>query len=185
MSLYGIPIISLNRTFPAMNNKLRLANIILVILNLIGCYIILAVGLQVLPKIPVSWSAFLISNLNSVLLSLSYSFIAATIFYLLINYLPRIEKKKKFQPVVKRDIKKIHSLFLNMINAMESESKKHEKIPNYEKFEELMEGVSPDEKYPHTQGLVTEASYLRTFLYLKVESKEIISHIHLFNLNNS
>jgi hypothetical protein len=163
-----------------MNNKLRLANIALLVFIIIGCYIILSVGLQIFPTLPVNWSNDFISNFDNVILNLSYSFIAATIFYVLINYLPQIKKEKKFQPVIKRDINKIHSLFLDMINAMEPESKTHEQIPNYEEFENLMKDIDPKEKYPNTQGLVTEASYLKTFLYLKVESKEIISHIHLF-----
>ncbi|WP_340104904.1 hypothetical protein [Rhodohalobacter sp. 8-1] len=163
-----------------MYNNLRLANLTLIALNLVGFYIILSIGVQILPKISVNWSDTFVTNYNNVLLSLSYSFIAATLFYLLINYLPKTEKKKRFQPVVKRDIKKIHSLFINMINTMEPDSVKHENIPDYNKFENLMEGISTYKKYPPTKGLITEASYLKTFLYLKVETKEIISHIHLF-----
>jgi len=163
-----------------MRNKLKLANRALIILNLAGIYIILSVGLKVFPKVSISWSKLFVSNINSVLLSISYSFLAATIFYLLINYLPRLEKKKRFQPVVKRDIDKIHSMFIRMINAMASQTEKYEEIPDYEQFKALMATTSPDQKYPHTQGLITEASFLKTFLYLKAESKEIISHIHLF-----
>jgi hypothetical protein len=164
------------------NLKFSLGKLMVILLLIFGIYVISSVGVDIIPKFKVGWSEEFVLKLNNVLLNLAYSYIAGLIIYFLISYLPDQIQKKRFQPIVKRDIKRIHHLFLEMVNSMSSKKKQddYKTIPDYNVFEELMECISPNEKYPNTIGQITEASFLRTFFYLRVETLEIIKHIHLF-----
>lgn len=151
------------------------------LLTIISLYVILSVELELVPKIHFGFSAPFIPKLNNSLLTLSYSYIAALIFYLLINYFPYYQRKKLYQPYVKRDIIEIHSLFLNMINAMGKKvNKKYDSIPDKQTFEYLMDQVAPNETYGPTEGHITQASYLKTYIYIKAETLSLMTHIHLF-----
>ncbi|MEX0719935.1 MAG: hypothetical protein WD059_04645 [Balneolaceae bacterium] len=151
------------------------------LLTATSIYILVAVGLEILPKIPSNFTNEFSEKLNIVLLNISYSYLAAIIFYLLINYFSFFQKKKRFQPYVKKDIQRIHSLFLNIINAMGKKvGENFTEIPDKIKFEYLLDQVSPNELYSPTKGMITQATYMKTFLYLKVEAGDIIKHIHLF-----
>lgn len=165
-----------------MKIKISLSKFIVISLLILGIFVILSVGIDLISKFSIGWSKAFILKFNNVILNLSYSYVAGMIFYILINYFPDQVQKRRFQPFVKRDIKRIHSLYIDLINSM---SKKkdgvvYEIIPEYYLFEELMECISPNELYPETKGQITEATYLRTFLYIKLETLDIIKHIHLF-----
>lgn len=151
-------------------------------LLMLGLYVILSVGVGILPKFGVGWYEESILKFNTVILNLSYSYVAGMIFYLLINYMPDQAQKRRFQPFVKKDIKRIHSLYLNLINSMSTKKNGviYNTIPSYQIFEELMECISPNEIYPNTSEQIIRANYMRTFFYLRVETLGIIEHIYYF-----
>ena len=71
---------------------------------LIGVFIlafwaILAIQLKVVPTINVGWEAETTKSVNDVLLNLSYSYIAALVFYELTTRLTAYRRKKKLLPV--------------------------------------------------------------------------------------
>lgn len=164
------------------NLKFSLGKLMVILLLIFGIYVISSVGVDIIPKFKVGWSEEFVLKLNNVLLNLAYSYIAGLIIYFLISYLPDQIQKRRFQPIVKRDIKRIHLMYLDMINKMNSKKKQddYKTIPDYNIFEELMECISPHEKYPTPIEQITDASYLLTFFYLRVETIEIMKHIHLF-----
>ena len=68
-----------------------------------------------------------------------------------------------------------------MINAMGKKVNNHyDSIPDKQAFEYLMDQVSPNEIYGPTKGQITEASYLKTYIYIKAETLDLTAHIHLF-----
>jgi len=142
----------------------------------------MSVGVDLLPLFEMSWTKEFVVRFNNVLLNLSYSYVAALIFYIFINYLPGLVQKRKFQPFVRRDIKKIHRHYFDLLNTMSRKCKNihYKELPNFGDFEKIFESVNPQEMYPATNLLITHATYLQTFLYAKVETEAIIKHIHLF-----
>jgi hypothetical protein len=71
--------------------KMKLSNyqIWLVILISISIWNVMSVGLEILPLIPSYFSAEFATKLNQVFITLSYSILAAYIFYLVTSFLPR------------------------------------------------------------------------------------------------
>lgn len=162
--------------------KRRYIEIAVSSLLLLCLYTIMSVGVDLFPLFGISWTKEFAVRFNNVLLNLSYSYVAALIFYIFINYLPELVQKRKFQPFIRRDIKKIHRHYFELLNAMSRKCKnvQYTVLPSCDDFENIFECVNPQEMYPVTRGLITHATYLQTFLYAKVETEAIIKHIHLF-----
>lgn len=79
---------------------------------LIGVFIlafwaILAIQLKVVPTINVGWEAETTKSVNDVLLNLSYSYIAALVFYELTTRLTAYRRKKKLLPVMQKRVEQI------------------------------------------------------------------------------
>lgn len=67
--------------------------IILIILTLISIFIVLQIGLEIIPLFDSKMEQNRIEKINNVLLSLSLSYIAGIILYLLINFFPERRKR--------------------------------------------------------------------------------------------
>lgn len=82
-------------------------NIILVVLTMLSVWVIVAVQLHWLPLVGHCLSEETAQAVNTVLLTLSYSYIAALMFYLLTSVLPAKQRKKKLDPIIKGKVTKI------------------------------------------------------------------------------
>ncbi len=75
----------------------KFIKLILIIISLICTYIILAVGLKIVPTIYESSNS---ENINNVSLNLSYSYIAGVIFYFFVTLFPYLILKNKLKPAL-------------------------------------------------------------------------------------
>ena len=91
-------------------------NVILKILMLLSLWTILAVQLHWLPLVGSCLCKETAQAINNALLTLSYSYIAAFVFYLLTNVLPTKHRKDKLGPIIKWKVSKmsrsIHDILL-------------------------------------------------------------------------
>jgi len=82
-------------------------NVILVVLTMLSVWVIVAVQLHWLPLAGHCLSEETAQAVNTVLLTLSYSYIAALMFYLLTSVLPAKQRKNKLDPIIKGKVTKI------------------------------------------------------------------------------
>ena len=90
-------------------------DIILIIVLLLTLWAILSIQLKVIPVITVGWQQETIASWNTVFLNLSYSYIAALIFYGLTTRLPVYRRKKKLMPVIQKRIGEIGREIYNIL----------------------------------------------------------------------
>ena len=90
-------------------------DIILLIVLLLALWAILSIQLKVIPVITVGWQQETIASWNTVFLNLSYSYIAALIFYGLTTRLPVYRRKKKLMPVIQKRIGEIGREIYNIL----------------------------------------------------------------------
>ena len=119
---------------------------VLLLVITLGCvYVIVCIGLKILPTIGQISNA---TQVNNVLLNLSYSYIAGLIFYLLVSYYPFYRQKRKFASIiaVKKDdlLKQIEAC----IQTFEEEDKKG-LINNISK-EELISLINKKDMYENS-----------------------------------
>lgn len=81
------------------------------ILVVISLWIVLSVELKLIPLIPSLLSETFVSNLNRVLLNISYSFLAAYIFYIITSVLPR---KMLIYRLKKVSARQVHELLYEL-----------------------------------------------------------------------
>lgn len=87
--------------------KETVKNIILMILLLFSLWIVLAVQLHCLPLVNICFSEIQEHDINTLLLTLSYSYIAALIFYIVTCVLPSKRRKDILAPIINRKIQRI------------------------------------------------------------------------------
>ena len=85
----------------------KLTKIILATLTALSAWAILSIQFHVIPVIKISLEEETVTALNSFLLTLAYSFIAALVFYLVTTTLPARQRRDKIDPVVKKKIDSI------------------------------------------------------------------------------
>lgn len=90
-------------------------DIILLIVLLLALWAILSIQLKVIPVITVGWQQDTIASWNTVFLNLSYSYIAALIFYGLTTRLPVYRRKMKLKPVIQKRISEIGREIYNIL----------------------------------------------------------------------
>lgn len=79
--------------------------IALAVLFLLSLWAILSIQFHLIPVIRTSLSGDVVGALNSAYLTLSYSYIAALLFYLLTNVLPAKQRRDKLDAIIKRRVK--------------------------------------------------------------------------------
>ena len=84
-----------------------LKNISLIVLFLLSFWAIMTIQLHCPLLVPSCFDEETTNALNTVLLTLSYSYIAALVFYLLTSVLPTIQRKDKLKPIIAKKIKQI------------------------------------------------------------------------------
>ena len=94
---------------------MKYINYILIGITILCLYVIGCVGLEIFPTLGYSEKA---NAINSVVLNLSYSFIAGWIFYLLVSYFPYKQRKSKLQKVIDEKFKNIHVKFIDCAKSM-------------------------------------------------------------------
>lgn len=90
-------------------------DIILIIVLLLALWAILSIQLKFIPVITVGWNRDTIGSWNAVILNLSYSYIAALIFYGLTTRLPIYRRKKKLMPIIQKRIGEIGREIYNIL----------------------------------------------------------------------
>lgn len=107
----------LPNTYKIMKDKIKhnWVNILFWTTFALSFWIIFALGLNILPLINCSFNESFILNINSVLLNLSYSYIAGCIFYFLSVVLPRYKEQKQINPAIKIKIKNIERYVFDIL----------------------------------------------------------------------
>ena len=82
-------------------------NVFLITLTFFSFWVILSVQLQLIPLIECFSTEESAQAMNTVLLTLAYSYVAALVFYLVTNVLPAKQRKNKIAPVVNRKVRDI------------------------------------------------------------------------------
>ena len=82
-------------------------NIILVIIAILALWAILAIQFEAIPVIKICASEKRINALNSLYLTLSYSYIAAFVFYYVTHALPTRQRKDILEPIIQRKVSDI------------------------------------------------------------------------------
>ncbi len=95
----------------------KLIEFILIIISLICIYIILAVGLKIVPTIYESSNS---ENINNVTLNLSYSYIAGLLFYFFVSLLPYLILKNKLKPAIDLKITELKTQITSFIRSFNS-----------------------------------------------------------------
>jgi len=118
---------------------MRIENKIFWFLNVICILLIIQIGLGIIPLFYSIFSNEFAFKLNQVLLNLSYSYIAGVIMYLLISYLPDLQKKRRINSIIKSDLEllvKELNIFIFYINKQYVNVKdiKNIKITDFQKF---------------------------------------------------
>lgn len=83
--------------------------IVLLILTLLSLWAILAIQFSQLPVVNTSYENNTVTSLNTALLTLSYSYIAALVFYLVTIEIPAVQRKIKLKSIIKRRVAEISS----------------------------------------------------------------------------
>lgn len=81
--------------------------IVLLILTLLSLWAIFAIQFGKLPVVNTSFEDNTIASLNTALLTLSYSYIAALVFYLVTIEIPAAQRKIKLNSIIKRRVAEI------------------------------------------------------------------------------
>ena len=90
--------------------KIDRIDVVLFGIFLLALWAILAIQFKFIPTISVGWEANTAMNLNELFLNLSYSYIAALIFYGLTTRLAAYRRKKKLEPVIQKRVEQIGRL---------------------------------------------------------------------------
>ena len=89
--------------------------IVLLILTLLSLWAILAVQFGKLPVVDTNYEDNTIASLNTALLTLSYSYIAALVFYLVTIEIPAAQRKIKLNSIIKRRVAEISRGILDIL----------------------------------------------------------------------
>lgn len=101
----------------------KVLEIVLFITSFISIYTILIIGLQIPFLIPSPFNSIITSNLNNIMINLSYSYIAGVFFYLLTVYLPINKRKKEAIPGMKIIIDEIDRIVFEIFMEFSREQK--------------------------------------------------------------
>jgi hypothetical protein len=83
---------------------MKIEKVVFWILNLLSIFLILQIGLGIIPKFKCGFSDSFLNGLNQTLLNLSYSYIAGVIMFILISYIPDLGKKRRINATIKPDL---------------------------------------------------------------------------------
>lgn len=89
--------------------------IALIVLFLLSLWAIISIQFHLIPVIKTSWNDDIVAALNSAYLTLSYSYIAALLFYLLTNVLPAKQRRDKLDAIIKRRVKGLGRCFRDIL----------------------------------------------------------------------
>ena len=83
--------------------RVGFCDIIVGLLFLLSCWSIIAIQFHIIPYVPTCMSVERAGAMNTALLTLSYSYIAAFVFYILTTVIPSLQRKQKLNaPIIKR-----------------------------------------------------------------------------------
>jgi hypothetical protein len=94
-----------------------LQKICLLVISLLSFYIIVSVGLEIIPKFFISTNEI---NINNVALNLSYSYFAGLLFYFFISFLPQQIQLQKIKPILKFKTERLNSQIESYIHTLNS-----------------------------------------------------------------
>lgn len=95
--------------------KISFSQILLIIITVVCFYIIGSAGLSIFPVLGYVEEP---EKTNTVLLNLSYSFIAGLIFYLLVSYMPFNKRRKNVKPAISMKINTIHGKMIDSVRGL-------------------------------------------------------------------
>jgi len=155
-------------------------------------FIILQVGLGLIPMFTSAKTIEQVESINSVLLNLSYSYVAGVIIYLLIDFFPEKKKKRKIEKVISPDLKLvvdemyifIHYLNWKYLNKENINDLKKEDFSVLSKFS--LDKMNFSYKKPTKEITMHSTSALTEHEYFLIRKKYIIELINeIFIIPNS
>lgn len=155
-------------------------DLLFVIVLILCLWPILSIGLELLPTIKCNFNKTIIDKFNTVILNLSYSYIAGCIFYYLSVVFPRYKNKKVIKPAIKLNISKIKSIINEILVSFSSDA--GEEFVSFHNLEVCKKVVMTKDWYEEVSGIKQRTgksmSYLRFCLHEYVDiSKHIESLI--------
>ncbi len=150
----------------------KLIKTIIWLLSLLSIYSILYIGLGIL------WSIGYSSNyerINTVIINLSYSYFAGLIFYIFVSYLPYLNRKIKFKPIIQDKINNLYNQINACVVSFQSDTDRDLiKDIDYDKLEKLIVSNSMYSKsfYGKQTGIAMD-----NFLFLNQTRGRIFSLI--------
>lgn len=113
-------------------------DIILGIMFLFAAWAILAIQFQIIPVIRIRTGENTVNALNTLYLTLSYSFIAALVFYMVTQVLPVGRRKDILEPIIRRKIVDISRCIRNILLEFHRETKYEYDVHNTDDTEALL-----------------------------------------------
>lgn len=104
---------------------MKLYLIILCILNILSVIFILQINFGLIPLIISSFNITTITNINGLVINISYGFVVSSIFYLIVVYFPEREKRKSTNKIIQSRLcaianeinKSIHYLYSKRLDS--------------------------------------------------------------------
>ena len=112
--------------------------IALAVLFLLSLWAILSIQFHLIPVIRTSLSGDVVGALNSAYLTLSYSYIAALLFYLLTNVLPAKQRRDKLDAIIKRRVKGLGRCVRDILLEFSRDTNFHADIHNINDTEAIL-----------------------------------------------
>lgn len=104
--------------------KISFSQILLIIITVACFYTIGSAGLNILPVLGYVEEPV---KINTVLLNLSYSYLAGLIFYIMVTYMPYKQREKKIKPAIKIKINAINGKMRDSVRGLRPIT---EQLPN-------------------------------------------------------
>lgn len=163
----------------------QLVDYLLLCILVLCFWAILAIGLSIIPLIPMDISDPVAQNWNGVALNLSYSFIAGCIFYVFTVKLPNLITKNKISPVLQIKRRNIERIIRDLLFefAKDSEYSAADGVRNDSICEKILKSKDWNEYIPsYMQYSGTQVPYWVLFkVYGNSLQNEIRSYITAYS----
>jgi hypothetical protein len=162
---------------------MKIEKILFWILNLLSLFLIVQIGLGIIPRFNCDFSDSFVSGLNQTLLNLSYSYVAGVIMYLLISYIPDLGKNKRITATVKPDLELLLNemyIFLFYLNNKYIKSKDFNnlKLSDFKKIDNFsLDKMDFRFSYTKTPNITHSLAYDMEIDYFITRRDAIISLI--------
>ncbi len=145
---------------------MRILNLTIYLLLFISIWIILSVGLNLIPVFEIDISYEKAERINRVIINVSYSYLAGYIMYLLTVSLPSFRRKKTMIPLINNYINTYCSqslfsffMFYNNSELLDIDIKEHQNVKEivseYKQSEKMLDTISKSHTFQSRKEILT------------------------------